>query len=140
MSDQKLEALLIFPYAGIRPVCADFENCTVEEQISIDEWQAITDNNNGLKAKINKVENWLLDGIYIDISNPKKGQLVIKAGILGIANSFPMKRILKPNPTQWFINKVAVLRATGWQLRGWATDNWYQELINRGYEKLVVEE
>lgn len=131
---QKLQALLIFPYAGIYPTPVDPENPTQEEQDAIDAWEAIIENNIGLKAKIDHVEDWLLDGDFEEIIEPEQGVRVTKAGQFGTAVSFPMVRILKLDPTTWFTNKIQQLRDNGWSLRGYATDDWAIELSNRNYE------
>lgn len=129
----KLEALLIFPWAGPYPNPIDPDNPALEEQAAIDAWQVIKTNNTGLKAKIDKAENWLFSGEFKEIVDPEKGVKVTKAGLFGIAVSFPLNWIQKPDPETWFTNKVAALRAAGWELRGWATDDWKAELATKGY-------
>lgn len=133
-------AILIFPWAGSRPEVIDSENLTKEEVDVLASWQAITDNNDGLKGKIDRVDEWLLEGDFTEIIDPKIGVMVTKAGQFGIAVGFPVYRILKPDPIIWFTNKVSQLREAGWQLRGFIAASLDSGLVKNGYTKVVVEE
>ena len=127
-------ALIILPEVGPSPTCVDPEECTAEELEVISEWQDSYDNLWGLYGKIQKNEGWLFGGECVDIVYPGKGVRVTKAGQYGTAVWFLMDRILKPDPTAWFVNKVAIMRANGWDFRGYATDEAHQELADRNYE------
>ena len=130
-------AMIILPVVGDSPSCVDPENCTVEELEAIAAWQDAYDNLWDLYAKIQKAEDWLIEGECVDIVYPGKGVLVTKAGQYGTAVWFLMDRILKPDPTTWFVEKVAAMRANGWNFRGYATDDPHQELADRNY--VIVE-
>lgn len=139
-AEQKKEALIILPVVGSSPVCVDTESCTPEELEAIATWQVAYDNLWGLYGKIQKNQGWLLKGPHYDIIYPGKGVLVEKAGQLGTAAWFKMNRIDKDDPTQWFIDKVAAMRANGWIFRGYATDDPHQEFIDRNYEVVGSDE
>ena len=130
----------IIPIVGDYPTPVDPENPTAPEQTLIDEWQARKDNADALYGKIERAEDWLLDGRYEDIINQNKYVEVAHAAspdVNGAAHWFPLDRIIGKDgyaggASQWVTDKVATLRLT-YELRGWVVDDPHDNLATRGY-------
>ena len=133
-TEDSRNALLILPHVGSRPTCIDPEEPTPEEEAAVLAWEERRDNFRGLKALVTK-HDWLFEGEVSEMIHEDKGVLVshpAAPGELGMARFITLNRVLRPNPRQWFLNKVTLLRQT-YTLRGYLYESLLEGLADRGY-------